>query len=230
MHRISMTATTATIDAIWYSIPRHKWPALNSPFDRNYYQGGGIWNWPSIIGHFLVFGSGNLYSVPQYILDCMNDINYYDIKYYDNFSFNTMPYDPCGIDRSAEYPQWRCLEQDVHPSSLNILNKNTFFHIGSVPLQGTDIFFSGDDGSCTLDFMGFGFPWNDDICYPIEFSGADADLPNIAAFTTPDGRQRVTGINKAGMFYVFEVPSRELIVSKKVGLLLYRLCTFSVIS
>ena len=213
-----MTATSATIDAVWYSIPRSKWPSLVASFDRNYYQGGGVWNWPAVIGDFLVFGSGNLYSVPQRVLDCMNGESPLD---------NVWPYDPCDIDRSAEYPQWRCLEDDVYPSAFNVLNKNTFFHIGSVPLQGTDIFFSTDDGGCTLDFVAFGYPWDDDVCYPMEFSGADADLPNIAAYTTPDGRQRATGISKAGMFYVFEVPSREVVVSRKLGVFYHDMFRFT---
>jgi len=130
--------------------------------------------------------------------------------------YNISSTDPCDIDRSPEYPQWKCLERDVKPSSFIVLYKGPFYQVESVPLVGTDIAFSEND-ECTLDLVSFGYPWND-VCNPIEFTGADAGLASIAAFTSADGRSRAAGISKSGMFYVFDLLNqRQTVVSRKIG-------------
>eukprot|EP01084_Bolivina_argentea_P253451 425722_1 len=156
---------------VFYTIPPEKWPNSNQEYDRNYYQGASSWNWPAIIDNYVVFGTGNLYSMPQEIENCMTG---------GQVPPNNYPFDPCGIDRSNEYPQWRCLEDDIFPSSFNILQKNTFEHMTSIRLQGTDVFAVLGD-NCLLDVEPYR-GWNTDLCYPIEAAGADADLAAVAAY------------------------------------------------
>ena len=133
---------------------------------------------------------------------------------------NANPFDACGINRSAEYPEWRCLPNDTHPSSFNILkinnNKNNNFeHIKSIALQGVDTFF-WSSYDCILDYLTYGVPWNKTICYPPSISGADADLAAIAAFIYNNSLY-TAGITKSGMYYVFEIPSGDVIIARKIG-------------
>ena len=119
----------------WYSIPEDKQPQISAPFDRNYYQGASVWNWPAIIDNYIIFGTGNLYSIPDYVEKCMVG---------EEMSFDNAPFDPCGIDQSDNYIQWKCLEDGIYPSAFNILSAtqddNSLINYKSIPLQGTDVY------------------------------------------------------------------------------------------
>ena len=193
----------------WYSIPEDKQPDLSQDFDRNYYQGASVWNWPSIIDDYIIFGTGNLYSIPDYVEKCMLDEQALD---------NNAPIDPCGIDQSDNFIQWRCLEQGIYPSAFNILSANetddAFIHYKSIPLQGTDVF-CGTDDDCTLGVYQYNQVWTSQ-CYDVAQSGGDVDLAAVSAYTY-DGELYGAGIAKSGMFYSFKIPSGELFLASKIG-------------
>eukprot|EP01084_Bolivina_argentea_P030390 56328_1 len=168
-----------------------------------YYSGASIWPIQSIIDDYFVFGTGNFYTYPYRVEKCM----------LGNTSFissdNIRPNNPCGEDQSS-FLQWRCFENDdIYPSSLIILNKNTFSLESSISFAGVDIW----SGFCTT--------LNSTEIEEIPectsaFNGPDADSVAVASYYF-DSEPYVAVGQKSGQFYIVKVSNGELKVSKKVG-------------
>eukprot|EP01084_Bolivina_argentea_P220997 374421_1 len=72
---------------IWYTID-DKFSTINSS-DHYIYSGVSAWNYPAIIDQYVVFGTGNLYTYPKYIEECLLG-NFSALNI--NFSYH---YNPC---------------------------------------------------------------------------------------------------------------------------------------
>eukprot|EP01084_Bolivina_argentea_P262655 444243_1 len=184
----------------WYAIDQ----SVAQQSDGNY-TGCGIWNFPSIIGDYLTFGTGNLYTYPEHIGRCLNgSMNPLDTPIENN------PIDPCGINQEQNYSFWRCLEHGVYPDSLIILNKNTFELIKAIPFQGVDAF----NVAC-----GSGLPFGGLI--PPVICGPDSDIIRTANYIYND-TLHTSAMGKSGMFYSFQINENEddiikLHIARKIG-------------
>eukprot|EP01084_Bolivina_argentea_P156336 272450_1 len=66
---IKINLLTHLIENIWYSIPKNKSGKAN----ESSYTGGSIWSFPAIINDYIIFGTGQTYSVPNYINNCFRN-------------------------------------------------------------------------------------------------------------------------------------------------------------
>eukprot|EP01084_Bolivina_argentea_P049225 90558_1 len=164
------------------------------------YRGCSVWNMPAIIDKYLIFGTGNLYTYPKYIEQCL--LGNYSLPIED-----MNPFDPCGNNRSADNKYWRCLEKGIYVSSFIILNKNNFNLLSATPLVGIDAYEWHCIHNNIIDNRG---------CMKI--TGPDSDLAAVAAFTNPvNNKLYAAAAQKSGHFFVFAIPSGETIIAKKVG-------------
>eukprot|EP01084_Bolivina_argentea_P272947 464845_1 len=106
---------THTIDNIWYSFPENKSGKAN----ESSYTGASIWGWPAIIDDYIIFGTGQMFSVPDYINECFKNDS--------NINFNKFSNNICGDNVENETLYWKCMEYgNIYPSSLIVLNKHSF--------------------------------------------------------------------------------------------------------
>eukprot|EP01084_Bolivina_argentea_P292716 503303_1 len=190
---------------VWNSIDENKF-GINNVDDINVsdpyiYRGVSLWNYPAIIDDYLIFGTGNMYSYPKYIENCLLRIDY---EYFESNSV-----DPCNVNRSLENVFWKCLEIGVYPSSFIILNKKSFRIEATIPLQGID----NHDWFCRQTMRQTGLNY-----YPscMRKYGPDADLAAVAAYKH-NGILYGIAAPKSGHLYVFEIPSGRLKIAKKIG-------------
>eukprot|EP01084_Bolivina_argentea_P139652 245665_1 len=184
----------------WYSTPIQQ----NREID-GYYSGAGIWPIHQIIDNYFVFGTGNLYNYPKRVQECLLG-NTSSIPLTD-----ARPYNPCGEDMS-HILKWRCLEKDIHTDSLIILDKNTFEIKTGIPFAGVDAW-----GDYCFDI------WlnNTNISFDTEpycpkVPGRDTDAVAIATYHHNNIAYAALG-DKSGRFYIIEIESGNVKVSKKVG-------------
>eukprot|EP01084_Bolivina_argentea_P098021 176192_1 len=188
--------------------------------NNNHYTDVSPWNWPAIIDDYVIFGTGNLYNMPAYIEDCIMNNNISYLKY-ANYSI-----DACGNDMSQLYTRWQCAEEGVYDDSFNILkHKNTgtdkFEHIKSIPLIGIDVF----NADCNIWLCRFvphlgDCPSNEWSCpFSLNATGTDSDIVAVAAYRNyENGKIYGAGLCKSGIFYVFDIITGDLIISKKIGI------------
>ncbi len=127
----------------------------------------------------------------------------------DNNGFDANPFNVCGEDVSESSVMWKCLETDIYPSSLVVLNKHTFQLQIGINLIGID--------SWTSFCLGFGTITDTENCP--SFIGPDGDLAAVSAYYDSENLDIIyaAAFNKAGFFYVYDIKSMELKISKKVG-------------
>eukprot|EP01083_Nonionella_stella_P100504 283575_1 len=177
----------------WYTLPEVT--NLNE-----YYYGAAPQNYPSIIGDYLVFGTGSLFGNPEDIDFCLSgDLS--SIK-------DAIPTNVCGVDRANASAAWRCFEADVYNNAVNVLNKTTFEHIGSVPLSGND----KSTATCNL----YDDTHNEALCGNVAAIGPGGDVAAQATYTR-EGIEHAAVLTKSGMFFVFALPSLEVSLATKVG-------------
>eukprot|EP01084_Bolivina_argentea_P061367 112139_1 len=189
----------------WYSIDMDQFTYnITDANNAHIYRGASIWNIPAIIDDYLVFGTGNLWTYPKYIEDCL-------LGNYDSFPIENANYfDPCKRDRSLDSKWWRCLEKNVYPDSFVVLNKHTFELESSTPLQGVDAW----SRPCEQNVIN-----NISDPYCMKVIGPDVDLAAVAAYKHPITSKLYTAVvQKSGHFYVFEIPSGNVMISKKICL------------
>lgn len=189
----------------WYTLPEY----TGDEIDHDYYAGAAVWGYPGIIDDYLVFGSGNLYELPNYIEQCiLNEISNNN----DSNPFipdNNYPFNLCGEDVGDSYPHWKCFDKNIHTDSLNILNKTTMKLIKSMPLSGVDIYKS----VCNL-WTG---QYDPDLCPDQATLGSDSDLVAIVLYKV-DTDPFVAAISKAGMFIIVDIANDgDIKFVKKIG-------------
>eukprot|EP01084_Bolivina_argentea_P231004 389684_1 len=183
----------------WYTTNPKIFPTGRA--DNSSYTGGGIWGWVSIIHDYLIFGTGQFLSVPDYINDCFRS-NGTDINY------NTYSFNPCGENVADDTLYWKCMENGTYPGSLVVLNKTDFSLHFAVPLVGMDVWNWFDE-----NFGGFS---NSNTT--AAFIGPDADLSAVSSYVDETtGHIYAAALNKAGMFYTFDLNTKEVKIAKKVG-------------
>eukprot|EP01084_Bolivina_argentea_P056865 103994_1 len=206
---------TNELENEWFPISKHLIPAnlsdyiRDNPNDYNKtYTGIGIWPFASIYDQYVIFGTADLMTYPDYIGECMLG------------NFDSIPSEisqhklsPCtkitGRNLSTDI-WWRCLEDGVYPDSLIVLNKNTFEEVLKLPLQGVDAFTSFCDG------WGIQNVTKNPGC--VVNPGPDADVTRIATFKNKNTNKINTVIaGKSGHFYVVEIPSGNILISRKIG-------------
>eukprot|EP01084_Bolivina_argentea_P132401 233654_1 len=197
---MKINLVTHSMEDIWYSFPQSKSGKAN----ESSYTGGGIWGWPALIDDYIVFGTGQMYSVPDYINECWRNTSM--------INFDTHSENICGDDVANESLYWKCMESDgVYPSSLIVLNKTNFeLKIGAI-LIGLDAWTGFDCGEpATLS------PINNTNCP--SFVGPDGDLSALSSYYDYNTNTTyAAGLSKTGMFYVYDIEDEELKISKKVS-------------
>ena len=187
---------TRQIENVFYTFPDNQ----GQTTDR--YSGASSWNFPALIDDYLVFGSAQLYSYPDRILDCLQDPALIPIA-------NNYPFNPCGDDRS-DNKFWRCLENDVYLDSLIALNVNDFSIKSITRTMGVD--------GWALDCI---FPnISQRVDCPI-VDGPDADVTAIATYKrTSDGSNDIIAVTttKASQFLVVNIETGQVLISKQTGL------------
>eukprot|EP01084_Bolivina_argentea_P092793 166924_1 len=186
----------------WYSIPKYN---INETFETDgFYSGASFWPFGAIIDEYFVFGSGQLYTYPHRVQQClMGNITAIPKE-------NVHEYNLCEQDMRDTHLNWRCLEKNVYPDSLIILNKNSFNLEVDIPLAGVDAW----NSYCwTLENKSL----SDGIPNCPKPSGPDADAAAIATYHSNDGKMYVAVGQKSGQFYVIEIPNGNVKVIKKVG-------------
>eukprot|EP01084_Bolivina_argentea_P252116 423110_1 len=179
----------------WYSFPDN-----NAATSDRYSGASAIWNFPALIDEYLIFGTGNLYSYPDRVANCLLTGN-------DSLIDSAGILNPCGEDISNINVFFKCLEKNVYPSSFVILNKNNFNLEFVQPFNGVDAWH--------LNCIGFD-PQITHGCPRVP--GPDADVSAVATYTNKyDGNIYAVIAPKSGMFYVYSVPKGELKISKKIG-------------
>eukprot|EP01084_Bolivina_argentea_P147313 257771_1 len=192
---------TGDIIHSWHSIDKDKFAIDLDNVNVSYeyqYRGASMWHMPAVIDNYLVFGTGNLFSYPKYIEECLfGNLEALPLE-------NAHVIDACGVNRSVDERVWRCLEKGVYPDSFIVLNKHTFELLAAVPVQGVD----GEDAACRDGL----------IAGCMKIQGPDSDLVAIATYQNPNNRQLyAAAAQKSGHFYVFEIPSGKIVIAKKVG-------------
>eukprot|EP01084_Bolivina_argentea_P271900 462778_1 len=193
----------------WYALPEITSDMINN---NEYYWGAATWNYPAIIGDYLIVGTGNLYGNPFSINQCISYNTPAPSKAQARNSENA-----CGVSL-PEFPHWRCFENDVYADAINIFKKSSdstsekLLHIKSIPLQGNDVY----NSRCSVYD-----PSNFD---PIECGGggtinavgSDSDAIAQAAYIY-NNQIYSAFLQKSGMFWVFTIPQGELVIAKKIG-------------
>eukprot|EP01084_Bolivina_argentea_P313409 542748_1 len=190
---------------IWYSIPDGL-INYNDTNERLLYRGAGMWNFPAIIGKYVVVGTGNLYSYPSYIENCLLG-NFSELPLNRSYHLN-----PCNQNMSFN-KWWRCLEKDVYPDSFVIFNKddneNKLIFEKAIPLQGVD---AENHNNCRGKYTHQELEQRE--C--VKVVGPDADLAAVATFKN-EKRLYGAALQKSGHFYVFDIPSGDVKIAKKIG-------------
>eukprot|EP01084_Bolivina_argentea_P280885 480459_1 len=195
---------------VWYPFP---FDYTNDIDEYNMsYSGVSIYNYPSIIDKYVIFGTCNLQRVPNRIADCLtNTENNFDAN--DYLLLNESNYvDMCGNNQSNN-KFFRCLEKGIAVSSLIILNKYTFEEESSIQLQGLDMYYGR---RCFFDqnssSMCPGYPLNKRVI------GFNADLTALASYKNKyDDKLYVVASQKSNRLHVFEISSGKLMLSRKYG-------------
>ena len=115
----------------------------------------------------------------------------------------------CGDNVENETLYWKCMEYgNIYPSSLIVLNKNTFeLQVGAV-LNGMDAWSLYCDGFSVFN--------ENAVNCPI-YSGLDGDLSALSSYYDNDTNKiYAAGLSKTGMFYVYDIENNELKISKKL--------------
>lgn len=210
MFKIDISLEEPEVVDIWYPFD----PALTAAYDEPHwsYLGAGAYNFPALIDDYLVFGTGQIYRTPKYIDDCLLGDDESD--YNESLPFDqSVSTDVCGNDRSDDR-FWRCLEKDVYPDSLIILNKNTFDIVAAIPMQGIDVYFWSSCWTSTSYA-----PW---ACPSVREGdnrpnqGPNADVSAVATFRY-NGKLYAAASQKPSQLIVVEIPSGNLVVSKSFG-------------
>eukprot|EP01084_Bolivina_argentea_P292715 503302_1 len=179
----------------WYAIP----PSMIDINSNYTYKGISIWSYPAIIGDFVLFGTGNLHGYPKYIENCLLG-NFSALPLNRSFLLN-----PCG-ELQPNNKWWRCLEKDIYADSIVVLNKHTFDLEFAIPLNGVDL------------YLGYCVDSNPNNVFCPKVIGFDSDLAAVAAYhSNLDGEYYAALLDKSGQFYVFQIPSGKLMISKKIG-------------
>eukprot|EP01084_Bolivina_argentea_P223996 378867_1 len=201
----------------WYTLPKYN-KSINYASD-GFYTGSSAWSLPAIIDDYVVFGTGNLFTIPRRVQQCMlgNKSAVPIEKVHD--------YNLCPTDMRENHLHWRCLEKDVYPDSLVILNKHSFNLKAAIPFGGVDAF----NEFCHRLFMYENkTEWfNDPNCpkriYPnhtyLDWSatGPDIDAVAIATYHDHDGKPYAAVGQKSGQFYVVDIETGDVRIIKKVG-------------
>eukprot|EP01084_Bolivina_argentea_P139653 245667_1 len=190
----------------WYSL--NKINTTKSNANTGYYSGASVWPIHAIIDEYYVFTTGNLVTYPKYIEECMlGNTSSVPLE-------NARPHNICGEDMS-EYVHWRCLENDIHTDSLVIMNKNTFeLERNPLPFSGVDIW----NNWCWYIEVGlYNFSIDNFPQCTAAYHGPDADPAGIALYHDHNGIAYAAISSKSGYFYIIEIPSGNVKVSKKVG-------------
>eukprot|EP01084_Bolivina_argentea_P262651 444234_1 len=196
---LKLDVNTGEIINIWHPFPDYIVNGNSSDWN-NTYSGIGIWGVVSIIDEYLVFGTGNLYSYPDTIADCLLNNNSSNL-------FETYSTNPCGEDKS-NIKWWNCLETNIFTDSFIVLNKTTFDEIITLPLYGVGCYVNG----CTQIF---GNSEQIKLGCPV-VAGPDADVTSIATYKQ-NGSIYAVVHQKSGQLYIIEIPSGNVILSKKMG-------------
>ena len=159
-----------------------------------------------IIDDYIIFGTGDVTTYPDYIGECFKG----NLTLNNSYTIN-----PCGIDVSHN-KYWSCFEDDIYIDSVVVLNRNTFDIVFVKRLQGIDAW----NLACPEYCEGPDCPPIEPPC-PHTF-GPDADMQALTVINgfgenSDDGTYYVLAHQKSGVFYVIEVPSGEVLISKKVG-------------
>jgi len=105
----------------------HRWYSLTK--DSGYSSAAPI-GYPSLIGDYLVIGTGALYANPTSVETCLNgDFTAVDRPIVVNV---------CEQDRTG-IAAWECLEEGVNVDAVIVLNKTSLEQINAVRLQGNDV-------------------------------------------------------------------------------------------
>eukprot|EP01084_Bolivina_argentea_P267535 454156_1 len=191
---------TQSIENVFFTFPNN----MGQTDDR--YTGASTWNFPSLIDDYLVFGSGNLYSYPDRIGDCLM----YSGSDTSLIPANNYAYNMCGEDKS-DNPFWRCLEDNVFSTSLITLNTKDFSLQSVVRTNGIDAW--------TVDCL---FPPEARVDCPI-VPGTDLDVTGIATYKNSDGDLIAVSTTKGLGFLGNAVwgsavdPQNEIAISTNTG-------------
>eukprot|EP01084_Bolivina_argentea_P086400 156168_1 len=178
------------------------------------YTGSGIWGFPAIIDDYVIFGVGNLYTIPDYVIDCLNGSI--------NINYTTNPINPCGEDES-QFLEYKCREDDVIFDSYVILNKNTFNIETQMHINGIDAwvplctnlpagFVKSKEMYCTAPEKYQTFPQTPEVMsYP------DTDVVAISAYYDINNKPMGVIHAKSGQFIQFSIPSGEVYSAQKLG-------------
>eukprot|EP01084_Bolivina_argentea_P267835 454766_1 len=185
-----------------------------------FYSGASIW--PINIGlidDFIVFGTGNLYTIPQRVQQCMlGNSSAIPME-------NVMEYNLCSDDMRNIYQHWRCLEKDVYTDSVVILKKKSMQLHHAVPFSGVDAFHD----YCNELYQFDPILWSNLSFCPVRnwsyakpildgrALGPDIDVVGVATYHDGEGIAYAAIAQKSGQFYVIELESGEIKISKKVG-------------
>eukprot|EP01084_Bolivina_argentea_P132402 233655_1 len=196
---MKLNLVTQLIEDIWYSFPTNKSGKAN----ESSYTGGSIWSWPAIINDYIIFGTGQFYSAPDYINQCFRNQS--------NINFDTFSENICGENVENASLYWKCMEYgDIYPTSLIVLNKHTFEPKITAILNGMDVWTELCGPSATFS------PLNVTGCPA--FVGLDGDLAAISSYYDYNTNKiYAAGLSKTGMFYVYDIEDEELKISKKVS-------------
>eukprot|EP01084_Bolivina_argentea_P128572 227243_1 len=191
---------THKIENIWY--PFNFNDTNNLDENNKSYNGASSYAFGSIIDKYLIFGTGNLFRGPTYIDQCMlaNDTNFNDF-----LPLNKSNYiDICGNNQSHNF-RFRCLENNVWPSSLIVLNKHTMKLEKGLALQGADINYNR---ACRND------PNANQYC-PSR-PGFNSDLVAVSGYKYKDKLYAI-GSSKSGRLVIFDILSDKTLISRKFG-------------
>eukprot|EP01084_Bolivina_argentea_P262643 444218_1 len=190
--------------------------------EEGFYSGAGVWPLNvAIIDNYVVFGTGNLYTIPNRVQQCLLG-NTTAIP-----EENIMNYNMCNEDMRDIYVHWKCLEKDVYTDSVVVLSLNSMTLQHAVPFAGVDAFQSYCVNLWVNDFN----LWTNASFCPIrnwtyamntnamDFAalGPDIDVNNIATYHDTNGNAFAAISQKSGQFYVMELETGEIKISKKVG-------------
>eukprot|EP01084_Bolivina_argentea_P266224 451485_1 len=201
---------------VWY--PFHYNYTYKENFDEYNlsYSGISTYNFPAVDDDFVVFGTSNVWTIPYDIQACM-------LANYTNISIDigsilplneSVSMDVCSNEK-LDNPYFRCLNKNVHPSSLIILDKKTFKLKHGFPLVGLDIMRTYNPRTCD-----FNEPPQFNTCPGYYFNkfikGFNADLTAVSVYKNKiNNKKYVLASSKAGSIYSFELETGKLHFAKK---------------
>eukprot|EP01084_Bolivina_argentea_P111878 199558_1 len=200
----------------WYSLPQYN-ETMNYYEMNGFYSGGSIYPLPAIIDEYIVFGTGNLFTYPRRVEQCMfGNTSSIPIE-------NVYEYDLCPEDMRENHLNWRCLETNIMSDSLVILNKHSLKQEIAIPVAGVD---------AANTYCAYVYNINREAFYaipdcpkrippiaPTDFTAMqpNIDAAAIATYHDSNGQAYAAVAQKSGQFYIVEIPSGEVKVIKKVG-------------